>query len=375
MNVAFTRKLLAASVLSAAMVLLPVAATAVSTTSQAPAVGADLTARVARVRASLMAGAGRPGDLIAELQDILGADPTIAEAHMLLGLAYRGVGGDMLPEAVAELRQALALDPTLVAGRYHLANTYLDLGRAERAREELLLGLEQAPGQMQFTTLLAEAERRAGLPERALELARQVPAADPSAPQARYHSALALLDLDRRAEAMAELERLVADGVTPPDVLSVLGIAYVDAGRNDDAVQLLSAATAVVPNRPDLHVAIGRAHRQAGRYAEAEAALARALPPGANREASAFYESLEADIHLETGLIRLAQERLDDVVQELRAALELRPTHGPTHRHLAQVYLRQNRRDLAVSHARAARAAGETLPAELAALVPSGAGE
>ena len=46
-------------------------------------------------------------DVIA-LKRVLGDDPKSVEAHVLLGLAYRGLGTqEMLAEAVAELRQAL----------------------------------------------------------------------------------------------------------------------------------------------------------------------------------------------------------------------------------------------------------------------------
>lgn len=338
--------------------------------TQSPTIDPTLSARVARVRTALMSGTGRAGDLIAELQAILAAEPDIAEAHMLLGLAYRSVGNDMLAEAVAEFRQALALDPALVAGRYYLANAYMDLGRAERAREELQTALTQSPGQLQFTTLLAEAERRAGNPARALELARQVPAADPAGAQARYHAAMALLDLKRRAEAITELEALVSAGVSPPDVTSALGLAYLDEGRVADATKPLTAAVQAAPARPDLRVALARAFRLSDRLAEAEQQLAQALPPGANREASEFYETVEADIHMETGLIRIAQRREDEAGKELTRALALRPSHGPTHRHLAELYLRQGLREQATTHAAEARAAGETLSIALRSLLP-----
>jgi predicted Zn-dependent protease len=275
----------------------------------------------------------------------------------------------MLAEAIAEFRQAIALDTSLVAARYYLAQAYLDLNRPERARDELAAALEQSPGQMQFTTMLAEAERRTGNAARALELTREIPAADPSAPQARYYAALALLDLNRRLDAIAELEALVKAGVTPPDVTSTLGLAYLDEGRSDEAAQLLGAAVQAVPTRPDLRIALARAHRLAGRLPDAERELALALPPDANREASEFYETVEADIHLETAIIRIAQERGDDALKELEQAVALRPSHGPTHRYLAEVHLSQNRRDAATTHARAAREAGETLPDSIAVLV------
>ena len=117
----------------------------------------------------------------------------------------------------------------------------------------------------------------------------------------------------------------MAAGVTPADVTSTLGSAYLDEGRVDDATKMLTTAVQAAPTRPDLRVALARAYRLGGRLAEAEQQLAQALPPGANREASEFYETVEADIHLETGLIRIAQKRDDEAVKELTQALALRP--------------------------------------------------
>ena len=44
---------------------------------------------------------------------------------------------DLIGEATAELRQALAIDPRFAPARFYLAHLYLDMGRAQRAREEL----------------------------------------------------------------------------------------------------------------------------------------------------------------------------------------------------------------------------------------------
>ena len=49
-------------------------------------------------------------------------------------------------EAVAELRQALEINPDFVPARYYLAHIYLDLGRNERAREELQAALSRRRG-------------------------------------------------------------------------------------------------------------------------------------------------------------------------------------------------------------------------------------
>lgn len=332
---------------------------------------ADLQPRIVRAREALLGGTGRPNEVIAEVKAILALNPDLAEPHVLLGLAYRTLNSSaMLAEAVAEFRQALALDPSLAAARYYLASVYLDLGRPERARDELTTALERVPNQPQFMTLLADAERRSGNPQRGLDLAQQVVAGNPNAGEARYYLAMCLLDLKRRSDAIQQLEQLTAGGPAPVQVTSSLGRLYLEDGRFDDAIRLLGASVQQAPTRPDLHVLLARAYRLRGTLDEAERQLALALPPGAAQEASAFYEDAAADVRLETGLIQLARGRLDEAAAELEQAAALRPTHGATHRHLADVYLRQDRRPLAAAHAARAREAGETLPPSLSALLP-----
>ena len=50
---------------------------------------AQIQQRLARIRAALFSGTARPDDAVKELKDILAADPESAEAHLLLGIAYR----------------------------------------------------------------------------------------------------------------------------------------------------------------------------------------------------------------------------------------------------------------------------------------------
>lgn len=344
---------------------------ATSAAAQTPSADAALQQRVVQARTALLAGTDRPNDLIAEVKSILAINPEHAEAHVLLALAYRAIGNTtMLAEAIAEFRQALALDPSLAAARYYLAGAYLDLGRAERARTELEAALVQVPGQPQFTTLLADAERRAGNPERGLQLAQQILATNPALAEARYYAAMCLLDLKRRTEAVAQFEQLANSGVRTTEVTGTLGALYLEDGRLDEAVAMLTMATQTAPTRPDLRVLLARAYRLRGALPDAEQQLAQALPPGAAIEASTFYENAAADIRFETGLIRLQQNRMDDAIAELTQAAELRPAHGETRRALAECYLRAGRTDLATAQASLARAAGTTLPDSLSALLP-----
>src|SRR3982751_37740 len=68
---------------------------------------APLQERLSRVRTDLFSSSPHLDDDIRELKEILGLEPRSVEAHVLLGIAYRGLGTqEMLAEAIAELRQA-----------------------------------------------------------------------------------------------------------------------------------------------------------------------------------------------------------------------------------------------------------------------------
>src|SRR5215471_3342570 len=75
-----------------------------------------------RIKADLFSRAEHLDQDVRELKDILAADPRSAEAHTLLGIAYRAIGTqDLMGESIAEFRQALDIDPSLVPVRLYLA--------------------------------------------------------------------------------------------------------------------------------------------------------------------------------------------------------------------------------------------------------------
>ena len=329
----------------------------------------SLQERLKRAGADLVSRPDRTADVIQELKAILGADPGSVEAHFLLGIAYGKLGStEMLGESMAELRQALALNPAFVQARYYLAQVYLDLGRAARAREELEAALKQVPGHPQFLALLGEAERQLGNPQRSVEVNRQALQANDSFAQARYYLSLALLDLGRRGEAIQELEKVVQSGPELPEVYLSLGTAYLEAGRVDDAAKVLVRGTQLDSTRPDIHVRLARAYRLKGRLKAAGEQLALASPTSA-AGTSPLYQQVEFEIRVEEGQLAKAQGRLEPAAAAFTKALEIEPDHGPTLRDLAEVYLLQGSYALAAKQAARAAKLGFPLPAAERALL------
>jgi tetratricopeptide (TPR) repeat protein len=324
-----------------------------------------LPERLARVRDGLFAGTTPPGDAARELKAILAADPGSAEAHLLLGIAYRAAGSpDLMGEAVAELRQALALNPGFVPAHFYLAHLYLDLGRAQRAREELETGLSQSAVNPQFLALLGEAERQLKNPARSVELNQQALKIDGSSAESRYYLALALFDLGRRADAVEELERVVAAHPNVADPYLSLGTTYVEAGRFDDAIKVLQQGLGLDASQPELRIQLARAYRSKGLLDSAEAQLARAKGTGTTALASSLYrhQQVEFDLYQEQGLLKLQRGQLEAAAAAFRKVLQMDPSHGVTNRNLAEVYLRQGQYARAAEHAARAEQAGAPLP-------------
>ena len=94
---------------------------------------------------------------IDQFKTAVAADPQSAEAHMLLGYAYRVQGRyELLGEAKAELRQALALDPTLIWARFYLAKIYVDFERLQDANTSWIPLSNQIPTSPKFSHYLGK---------------------------------------------------------------------------------------------------------------------------------------------------------------------------------------------------------------------------
>ena len=343
---------------------LPLNAQAPTSAAQSNPPKASVQNTLTHVRADLFSAAPHFQDDVRDLKAVLAANPNSAEGHTLLGLAYRGLGTqEMLAEAVAELRQAIELDPSFAPARFFLAHVYLDLGRPNRAKEELEAALEKSPGNPQFMTSLGEAERQLKNPRKAIELLRQAIQADASLVEAHYYLGLALFDAGQTTEAVKELEQVVQAGAGRPEAYLALGTAYIEATRLDDAVAALTQGTKLDPARADLRIQLARAYRLKGQLDKAEVDIARARPkPNATLAGSyTEHQRLEFDLYSEQGMIKAKRGQYVAAAEAFKKVLAMDPNHGPTNNRLAEVYLQQGLFKLASEYAARAAKAGSPL--------------
>lgn len=266
------------------------------------------------------------------------ADPQSAAAHQLLGQAYLLLGrASMVAEAKAELQQALDIEPRLLWARFYLARVYIDIGRPDKAKEELTQALAQRPGVPHMLSMMGEAERKLKQPEQALEWHRKALAADPKLNTAHYYAALALLDLKRDDEAVAELEAAVNSPYLSPDILLTLGSQYVLRKKYREAEALCRKAIELDPSRSESYLNLGQLFNAQRKSDKALEALREALPEGKTFGSSPYYQKLQADVHFEFGRAWEAKGNLKEARAAYQRCLDLDSSRVEAQKKLAEL--------------------------------------
>ena len=175
---------------------------------------------------------------ISQFKKAVAVDPQSAEAHMLLGYAYRVQGRyHLLGEAKAELRQALALDPTLIWARFYLAKIYVDFERLQDAKHTARYHCPIKSRHPQVLALLGEVNRQLGDPDLSIEQNRRALELSPTLTTAHYYLGLAYLDLKREEEALGALNSAASSEGANADVYMALGSVYLEQKTLDKAIQ------------------------------------------------------------------------------------------------------------------------------------------
>jgi tetratricopeptide (TPR) repeat protein len=201
--------------------------------------------------------AGDPAAAREPLRRAIAGDGSLAQAHYLLGLAYRDTGE--AEKAVAALQQALKLAPALLPAREELADLLLELGRDAEAAP-LLSALAIEDPQVRRLITLALAELGAHRFDAALDA---LAGAEDAAPgdslvalaRGRVYLARAEQDGDRAAVglALSVLESALSGTARRSEGLALYGRALYLSGDVAGAERLLREAVATTPVHPDAY--------------------------------------------------------------------------------------------------------------------------
>ncbi len=230
-------------------------------------------------------------------------------------------------------------------GDFARALAALQAGRRDEA-ETLLRGIvAREPSFVPALQLLGTALSAAGRPAEALDWFQRAGALQPPSAALLHNRAQALLNLNRAAEARADLERAVSADPTLHPAWNLLGTARAALG---DAAGAQSAYDRALELRPD-HVAthFNRAlfMHQAGRIDEAIAGYRAALR--LDPALAAARERLAEALNV-AGMEDLRAKRLDRALERFREALQLDPALDEALNNLGAAYAATSRLDEAI---------------------------
>lgn len=180
------------------------------------------------------------GDPIAQGKLIVGQNPNLPQAHLMLGEAY--YNQQRFPEAEAEFKRGIELQPKTAGGRFYLGMSYLgekELDQAKATFNEMLsLGVGRAYG--------------------------------------HYGLGLTLADQQNYQGAIDEFKKAIASDTPVSGIYSDLGNSYAKLKMYDDAIAAYLQGKQKDGDDPDIESALADAYAAKGMTQQAQDARNRA---------------------------------------------------------------------------------------------------
>ncbi len=281
---------------------------------------------------------------VSELQKAIRSNPSDAEAHARLGMAYRKLG--MLPESTESLERAMRLDPKLPRVDVLLAFAYMDAGRFRDAASLLAASfaaeqkdaLRSAVGQRLVECYLATGEE-----EQALAVVQKLRQIAPDDPTVLYLSSKVYMHLWNGA-----FQLLTVKAPSSYQVHLIRAESLEAQERFLEAAGEYRQILKIAPQIAGIHYALGRTIRRGQSSGDAD------------QEALAeFREELEmnpADVRAlaEIGEIHLGRNRLEEATRSFEQAVRVQPGFVPARVGWAKVLIAEKQWAKALEHLEAA---------------------
>lgn len=217
--------------------------------------------------------AADPARALPVLHDAILRDGNDAAAYRLLGRALRALGRDAEATlAEGEAIRASAYDPALIAIAQALISG--DLPRAEGGLRQRL---REQPTDVAAIRMMAELAGRIGRYRDAEALLRRALELAPGFVAARANLAIVLYRQNRFADALSELDAVLAAGGGDAGNLNLRAAALGRTGDYEEARRIYAELTATFPEHARLWMSYGHILKTLGEQAEGVVAYRRAL--------------------------------------------------------------------------------------------------
>jgi tetratricopeptide (TPR) repeat protein len=250
--------------------------------------------------------------------------PSLALARAFASLGAWALAYRYLDSAEPALENAARLDPADWSSTYYLAHVHRERGDAERALAAFQRVLERAPDDVPTLVWLGELELDRGQVE----------------------------DAARRFDAAVRLDPRSARAIAGQGRAALLAK---DPAR---AAERLRAALALEPEAPEIHYLLGLAYRGLGQLDRAREELARGVTDGESHRSIPLRDPLRfklqelnvsADLFARRAREALSLGRIDEAVEQFRAAVAAAPENASLRLGLGNALVRAERRADAVS--------------------------
>jgi tetratricopeptide (TPR) repeat protein len=270
---------------------------------------------------------------LAEFEQAAAQDPSYAEAHFNIGMAYWKAG--KLEPAINAFRLAVGLKRDSVVYQFRLGQALVRAGHDEEAARTLEAAIELDPGHFQARYQLGLLLRKQGAERQAVE---QFAAAEELKAHSHttigtdqsnlaYQQGLTLLQQGRLDQAIARLTEALVEPHSERDVRNALGIAYQRKRLFAVALVEFRKVIALDANSPDAHLNYGSLLMATGDAVQAEKEFRTCLE----------IEPRFVEAHFNLGLFFASRRQWSDAAAQLRTTLELQPRHAKARWNLARV--------------------------------------
>ncbi len=270
---------------------------------------------------------------IAEFRQAVNLDPTLADAHTGLGLAYKERGD--LDQAADSLQQAVRLDPRSFTPVFELGEVYRLLNRMTQAIRAYIIACELDPRNFDSHFRLAMCYQSTGDLYKSIETYKEAIGINPRNAYAWSNLGAAYDTIGQHYEAIKAYKESLECNTRQPEVLVNLATVYLNQERWPTARKTLEAAIQLSGDLSIAHERLGYCYWRENNLDAAAQAYIRAISiDSKNAAAFAGY-----------GVVRMTQylnnpeqtSLRDEAVEAWHKSLELDPEQ-PKLRNLIEKY-------------------------------------
>ncbi len=299
--------------------------------------GVDQDAQLLGQIAGIYAGAGQVEKALALFERAIQIDTSKSESYFSRGLLLLNL--KRFDEAVQSIEQGIKIAPDSPVGYYYLGRVAIEAKQPDKAIASFERAMTVNPAFEPAYMALASAYESQQNHEKAIAVYRKyLQLVNPRGREIRQHLIRLYINGKEYKEAMAELEKVLADDPSDLDAQLRLSLIYGELKEYPKAIERLTTILAVRPAELKIRDYLGFMLEETKQYDKAVAAYTDNLKLDPN-----YFDS-----HLHLGVLLYRLKRFSDAAAHLSQAVQLNPKQPEGYLVLGLTYLQTEQYELAL---------------------------